>query len=72
MRQEHRQGPTGHDEQRALHSRASGGHRGLEQREMGAALCFKICLVWQCKIWVRLEKVLFCNLILFYILQHLA
>ena len=27
---------------------------------------------WKYKIWVRLEKVLFCNLISFYILQHRA
>lgn len=49
MRHESRQAPEGHTEQRALHSRASGGHRGLEQGEMGAALCFKICLVCSAK-----------------------
>lgn len=45
MRQESRPGLTGHGEQCVLHSRASGGPRGLEQRDIGAALCFKICLV---------------------------
>lgn len=45
MRQESTQGPAGHAEQYTLHSRASGGHKGLELGEMCAALCFKICVV---------------------------